>query len=94
MQIAQATKRAREIVDAGYMTISFVDEDCNEARYNYTLRRESLATAGSQILKTNFPTPPTFFPSNFVVMSQAERASAYILCAFLITEPCLEVCVA
>ena len=69
-QIAQRSTRARELVTAGYMTISFVDEDCNEARYNYTNRRDSLTAAGSQILKTNFPTPPTFFPSNFTVCTQ------------------------
>ena len=70
LQIAQRSTRARELVNAGYMTISFVDEDCNEARYNYTNRRDSLTAAGSQILKTNFPTPPTFFPSNFTVCTK------------------------
>lgn len=60
-----------EIVEAGYMTISFTDEDCNEARYNFTTRRDALVSAGAQIIKTDFPTPATFFPSNYSVRSIA-----------------------
>ena len=51
------------------MTISFTDEDCNEARYNFTARRDALVSAGAQIIKTDFPTPATFFPSNYTVCS-------------------------
>ena len=56
-----------EIVNAGYMTISFTDEDCREARNNFTARRDALVSAGAQILKTDFPTPPTHFASSYVV---------------------------
>lgn len=62
---AQSHRRTLEIVEAGYMAISFTDEDCNEARYNFTTRRDALVSAGAQIIKTDFPTPPTFFPSNY-----------------------------
>ncbi len=68
-QAAQSHKRTLEVVEAGYMTISFTDEDCNEARYNFTARRDALVSAGAQIIKTDFPTPATFFPSNYTVCS-------------------------
>ncbi len=69
-QAAQSHKRTLEVVEAGYMTISFTDEDCNEARYNFTARRDALVSAGAQIIKTDFPTPATFFPSNYSVCSK------------------------
>lgn len=56
-----------DIVNAGYMTISFTDEHCLEARNNFTARRDALVTAGAQILKTDFPTLPTHFASSYVV---------------------------
>lgn len=56
-----------DIVNAGYMAISFTDEHCLEARNNFTARRDALVTAGAQILKTDFPTLPTHFASSYVV---------------------------
>ena len=56
-----------DIVNAGYMTISFTDEHCLEARNNFTTRQDALVTAGAQILKTDFPTLPTHFASSYVV---------------------------
>ncbi len=66
------------------MTISFTDEDCNEARYNFTARRDALVSAGAQIIKTDFPTPATFFPSNYTVGSiaghQHDKQHSLALC--------------
>lgn len=56
-----------DIVKEGYMTISFADEHCVEARNNFTARQDALVTAGAQIIKTDFPTLPTHFPSSYVV---------------------------
>ncbi len=83
-QAAQSHKRTLEVVEAGYMTISFTDEDCNEARYNFTARRDALVSAGAQIIKTDFPTPATFFPSNYTVCSiaghQHDKQQSLALC--------------
>lgn len=56
-----------DIVNAGYMAISFVDEHCIEPRNNFTARQDALVTAGAQIIKTDFPTLPTHFASSYVV---------------------------
>ncbi|KAL3158498.1 hypothetical protein ABBQ38_010730 [Trebouxia sp. C0009 RCD-2024] len=60
-------QRTMDIVKEGYMTISFADEHCVEARNNFTARQDALVTAGAQIIKTDFPTLPTHFPSSYVV---------------------------
>ena len=73
LQANASFTRARTLVEHGYMVISFTDEDCNEARYNFTARRDALVTAGSQILKTDFPVTPTLFSSAYQVGNAGQR---------------------
>ena len=53
------------MVEQGYMVISF------------TARRDGLVAAGSQILKTDFPIPATFFPSDYQVGNDSTKTKAY-----------------